>query len=104
MSANYIGAFGRVNIGQFDVKRLAQNGCVETNHSSPNFAKVVARGSVARERRVAKARIGAKPTGMQAIAAWYALVQVAPSGRLNAKWPSFLCRRDGPLKGQYRPA
>jgi hypothetical protein len=41
MSANYIGAFGRVNIGQFDVKRLAQNGCVETNQSSPNFAIVV---------------------------------------------------------------
>jgi hypothetical protein len=30
-AANYIGANGRVNIGQFDVKRLAQNGCVETS-------------------------------------------------------------------------
>jgi hypothetical protein len=41
MSANYIGAFGPVNIGQFDVKRLAQIGCVETNESCSNFAIVV---------------------------------------------------------------
>jgi hypothetical protein len=41
MSANYIGAFGRVNIGQFDVKRFAQNGCVETNQSPRNYAIVV---------------------------------------------------------------
>jgi hypothetical protein len=46
MSANYIGAFARVNIGQFDVKRLAQNGCVETNRRDPNFAKLVNIGSI----------------------------------------------------------
>jgi hypothetical protein len=31
MSANYIGAIGRVNIGQIDVKRFPQNGSVGTS-------------------------------------------------------------------------
>jgi hypothetical protein len=70
MSANYIGAIGRVNIGQFDVKRLAQNGCVETNQSSPKFAFMVDCGVSGRySARPHRQELG-QNYGALAIAAW----------------------------------